>query len=54
MPQNPGLNQIWSSAEIQVWIQIWGLDFNGLNLNSYPTLDTSVKHKLYTSKFIRA
>ena len=39
-------------AGIQFYFQIWSSSFNGLDLNSYPTLDTSVKYTLYTSKFL--
>ena len=42
------------SAEIQFCFQIWSSNFSGLDLSSYPTLGTSVKYTLYTSKFIRA
>ena len=42
------------SAEIQFCFQIWSSNFNGLDLNSYSTLDTSVNHIPYTSKCIRA
>ena len=42
------------SAEFQFQYQIWGSNFNWLDSNSYPTLDTSVKYTLYTLKFILA
>jgi hypothetical protein len=38
----------------QSWVQFWSSNFNGLNLNSYRTLVTSVKYTFYTSKFNRA
>jgi len=51
LTNSPKLNPMLKSShsqddnvEFQVWIQIWGSNFKGLDLNSYSILDTSVMH----------